>query len=119
MKLKQLLNCALFILTIIFVTGCDFRNPGYEKADNKWTYVSYDEGAGKRIISLQVDESTFEIMNDKEYAKDKSKVFFRETKLKVQTVRHLKYLRKDILATNIKFIWIWKPLSVQIQNILN
>jgi hypothetical protein len=94
MKLKQLLNCALFFLLILFVTGCDFGNPGYEKVDNKWAYVSYDEGAGKGIISLQVDESTFEIMNDKEYAKDKSKVFFQGNQIEGADSKTFKVLEK-------------------------
>jgi len=62
----------LILMTVIF-TSC---NPGYEKVENKWAYVTFDEGSGKRTNFLDIDESTFEILKDNEFAKDKSKVFF-------------------------------------------
>ncbi|RKS89643.1 DKNYY family protein [Flavobacterium limicola] len=65
----------LFLLTFL-ITSC---NPGYRKIDNKWAYVTYDEAAGRRVRYIEVDNETFEILKENDYAKDKSKVFYTGT----------------------------------------
>lgn len=62
-----------FLILISLLSGC---SSGYEKIDNQWTYVTYDEGAGKRTRKLEVDPNTFQAIND-EYAKDESNVFYK------------------------------------------
>ncbi len=62
-----------FLVLIFLLPGC---NSGYEKIDNQWSYITYDEGAGKRIRNLQVDPKTFQVINN-EYAKDDSNVFYK------------------------------------------
>lgn len=63
----------LLILLTVILASC---NAGYKKVNNKWAYVTYDEGSGKRTNFLDIDERTFEILKDNEFAKDKSTVFF-------------------------------------------
>ncbi len=58
-------------MTILLI-GC---SEGYKKVDGRWAYVSYDEGVGKRVKHLNVDETTFGILRNKDYAKDKDNVF--------------------------------------------
>ena len=48
---------------------------GYKKIDGKWTFVSYDEAVGKRVKFLGVDNETFTILKDKEFATDKNNVY--------------------------------------------
>ncbi len=62
---------SLFIL-LTFIS-C---RPGYQKEGDNWTWVSYDEGAGKRITKIDsVDNESFRILPNKEYAKDKNQVY--------------------------------------------
>jgi len=62
-----------FLVLISLLSGC---TSGYEKIDNQWTYVTYDEGAGKRTRKLEVDPNTFQVISD-EYAKDESFVLYK------------------------------------------
>lgn len=59
------------ILTLTLV-GC---SKGYKQIDGKWAYVSYDEAVGKRVKFLGVDNETFTILKDKEFATDKNNVY--------------------------------------------
>lgn len=72
LKLK-LQHFVSFLILVFLLSGC---SSGYEKIDNQWTYVTYDEGAGKRTRKLEVDPNTFQVINDK-YAKDESNVFYK------------------------------------------
>jgi hypothetical protein len=65
----------LFLLQIL--TSC---NSGYEQINDSWSYVSYDEGVGKRIRNIDVDNITFEIINN-DYAKDNIQVFYKGRKI--------------------------------------
>jgi hypothetical protein len=68
-----------FTILLLTLGSC---TEGFEKVDGKWSYISYDEGAGKRITPLEkVDQSTFEIMKDKQYGKDKNTVFINAAKI--------------------------------------
>lgn len=70
MLIKRLVS--LLVVLASLLTGCE---PGYQKEDGKWAYVTYDEAAGKRVNYLEVDEQTFVSIN-KGYTKDKSKVLY-------------------------------------------
>lgn len=50
---------------------------GYKKIDGEWSYVTWDEGHGRRVHDLAVDNSTFSILKNKAYAKDKDHVFYK------------------------------------------
>ncbi len=66
-------------MTLLTLIGC---SSGYEKTDGKWTYVSYDEAAGKRIKELQVDNESFVVLENETYAKDRSNVYLKGEKIK-------------------------------------
>ena len=54
---------------------------GYEKTDGKWTWVLHSE-AGNHIREINADNTTFEILDYPEYAKDKNHVYWRGVKIK-------------------------------------
>jgi hypothetical protein len=70
MKLTR--NCLLYAFGIL-LAAC---SGGYEKVDNKWAYVSYGEGTGRRVTRIDADERSFEIIEDRMYAKDKDHVYY-------------------------------------------
>jgi len=52
-------------------------NSGYDKQDGRWVWISYDEGAGKRINDIDPHHfETFEVLNNEKYARDKNSVFY-------------------------------------------
>lgn len=62
-----------FILTLtLTLVSC---SEGYKKIDGKWAYVSYDEAVGKRVNYLDVDNKTFKVLKNKEFASDKNNVY--------------------------------------------
>ena len=64
----------IVIFLSIFLISCD---SGYQKGNNKWTWVSYDEAAGKRErIIEKADIETFVVLENEKYAKDKNSVYF-------------------------------------------
>lgn len=73
-KHKIFVSLSLNIIFAIILFGCGAY---YEKVDGEWSYVTIDEGHGKRIFPLDADEATFEILRDSRYAKDKNYVFFK------------------------------------------
>jgi hypothetical protein len=51
-------------------------SPGYKKENGKWAWISYDEGAGKRVKYIDnIDIGTFRILGNKDYALDKYNVY--------------------------------------------
>jgi len=77
LKIKIIRFLSFFLFTQLFIS-C---NSGYESIDGKWVYVSYDEGAGKRIRSINVNNKSFKIIN-KYYAKDNFFVFYKGRMIK-------------------------------------
>jgi hypothetical protein len=79
----------------MFLIGC---SKGYEKTDGKWTYVSHDEGAGKRVKYLNVDNATFKILENKDYAKDKNHVYLNGEQIRNADPKTFHYLSEDYSA---------------------
>ena len=69
MKIRTLY---LTLISILFISCGE----GYQENDGKWTWVLYSE-AGKHIRELNPDNSTFKILENEEYAKDKNTVYRR------------------------------------------
>jgi hypothetical protein len=69
---RSVLVLCLFCI-ILILSGC---NTGYRKVDGKWSYVTWDEGNGYRTKPLGADDSTFKVLSNGEYAKDKDNVFY-------------------------------------------
>jgi hypothetical protein len=52
-------------------------SPGYQKENDNWAWVSYDEAVGKRVSKIDsVDSESFTVLPDKDYAKDKNHVYW-------------------------------------------
>ncbi len=67
------------ILLMLILVSC---NPGYQKEDGKWVWISYDEAVGKRVSQVDKhDYETFEVLNNENYAKDKNSVFHIRSKI--------------------------------------
>jgi len=62
-----------FILTLTLILVSCSR--GYKKIDGKWAFVTYDEAVGKRVKYLDVDNETFKVLENKDYAIDKNNVY--------------------------------------------
>lgn len=58
---------------VLSLAGC---NTGYQEVDGQWSYVTWDEGHGTRVKPLDVNPATFQVLKNKDYAKDDEKVFF-------------------------------------------
>jgi hypothetical protein len=70
--MKQIQSYTIIILFLI--SSC---NSGYDKQDGSWVWISYDEGAGKRINEIDPHHfETFEVLDNEEYARDKNSVFY-------------------------------------------
>lgn len=71
-------NIIGMLLTLIFMS-C---NPGYQKENGKWVWISFDEAVGKRVSQIDKhDYETFEVLNNGKYAKDKNSVFYIKSKI--------------------------------------
>lgn len=62
------------LVLILLCPGCD---TGYQQTFGGWSYVTIDEGHGRREYPLAVDMATFEVLDHEDYAKDKDQVFYR------------------------------------------
>lgn len=64
----------IIFLLIVFLTFTSCSS-GYKKVDGKWAYVSSDEADLKRVNYLPVDNATFKLLKDTDYAVDKDNVY--------------------------------------------
>ena len=74
---KNRFNKLFGLLTLITLISC---GEGYEKVEGQWTWVLHSE-AGKHMREIEIDNGTFEILDNKSYAKDKSSVFWRGVRI--------------------------------------
>jgi len=62
------------IAIILLLSSC---RAGYQMETGKWVYVTYDEGAGRRVRKLEVDHKNFEVFGNGNYGRDKKNVFYK------------------------------------------
>jgi hypothetical protein len=93
MKIIRIIS--YFLFWPFFLISC---SPGYKKTEGKWAYVTYDEGNGKNVKYIDVDESTFKILSDNRYAKDKTKVFFEGDLIKTAESKSFSIISGDYSA---------------------
>ena len=62
----------IYIIAIVFVSCGE----GYEKTDGKWTWVLHSE-AGKHVVEINADDTTFKKLENPAYAKDKNRIYWR------------------------------------------
>lgn len=60
------------IILLAAQVGC---STGYTKMDGKWCYVVINESVGREVREMNADESTFEVLADPEYARDKNHAY--------------------------------------------
>src|SRR5690242_5011425 len=68
-----LISLACFVIIII---ALKFLKGGYIKENGRWNYVTFDEAVGRRVEDLNADNATFVVLDNKNFAKDKYKVYF-------------------------------------------
>lgn len=61
------------VFLFLFLSGC---SKGYSLEFGSWAYITYDEAAGRRVEFLDIDKNTFSVLDNKNYARDKNKVFY-------------------------------------------
>ncbi|HMY84745.1 MAG TPA: DKNYY domain-containing protein [Saprospiraceae bacterium] len=77
--MKFLLLLLIFLIFIVIFAGCE---TGYVKKNGTWVWVTIDENYGKRNHAIVgVDQGTFKVLKNKNYASDHMNVFFRGKKV--------------------------------------
>jgi hypothetical protein len=85
---------SLPLISILF-TGC---GQGYKKENGRWAWVSWDEAVGRRVQFVDgVDNGSFHVLSDKEYAADQKSVYHRN--LRIQSADPASFRRID------RFYW--------------
>jgi DKNYY family len=74
--MKALLCMILILQALLSSCQTGFIQTGYINENGVWKYISLDEGAGRRVKSLNADNDTFTVLKNERYAKDKNNVFF-------------------------------------------
>ena len=75
---KPVVRLAFTILSLAAMSqaGCTAGyTSGYTKVDGKWCYVHANAAVGREVREIEADSDTFEVLSDREYAKDKNHVF--------------------------------------------
>jgi len=66
----------LFLILLSIILALTSCTSGYQKENDKWTWISYNEAVGKNTqIIKKADTKTFIILENIKYAKDKNFVF--------------------------------------------
>lgn len=77
-KLK-LRNVFYFFITA-FLSSC---KSGYVRENGQWVWISYDESVGRRVTMIDsVDNETFKVLKNKNYAVDKNSVFYTNRRIR-------------------------------------
>jgi len=66
------LSLLLWLSLAVTQLGC---SSGYTKIDGKWCYVIINEAVGREVRRIDADDSTFEVLADPEYARDKNHAY--------------------------------------------
>ncbi len=75
----QQLFCLIIVSVFcLFLSGC---GTGYQKVDGEFTWVTLDAGNGWQYFPIDADETTFQVLECKDYAKDKENVFYRSRRI--------------------------------------
>ena len=77
-KLSTKIALILFISGIM--TACD---SGYKFEKGHWVWISYNEAFGRQVIKLDsVDNESFKVLTNKDYALDKNSVYYKIRRIK-------------------------------------
>jgi hypothetical protein len=95
--MKFLRQFFFFVLLPIKLISC---SSGYKKIDNKWAYITYDEGNWGDKHMMNVDHQTFKLLDDKRYGKDHSKVFFEGQLIENADSKTFRIIKNDYSSDN-------------------
>lgn len=89
MKKMYILVCN--VLSLLFFTGCS--STGYQKKHGDWVWVTNDENFGVRQhLIVGIDQSSFMVLPNKSFAKDKHQVYYKGKKIKHASAKSFEYL---------------------------
>ncbi len=77
--MKTIIITTLFLVLCILLSGCSSNKLGYVYENGTWNYARLTKFAfGKRYLTpLDVDKDSFNVMEDKDFARDKEHVYYR------------------------------------------
>ena len=93
----KLFLLALFILLVcMLVSACE---TGYTRKNGQWTWVTNDESHGSRSHWIEdVDQSSFKVLKNKNFAADKYHVYFKGKRIKHASPEGFEILTNDNYA---------------------
>ncbi len=92
------------ILLILILGSC---NSGYQKENNKWVWISYDEAVGKRVSQIdEHDVKTFKILRSSNYAVDKNSVFYVGRKIKDADPNSFEVINQSGYSKDKEFVFL-------------
>jgi len=66
-----------FAVTLLCLLSIGCGTTGFTKVDGEWVYVSWNAGSGTSVHKLNADNDTFAVLEERDYAKDKYRVFYK------------------------------------------
>ncbi|MFA7325176.1 MAG: DKNYY domain-containing protein [Candidatus Kapaibacterium sp.] len=97
-------NLIYLLLMLLTLTSCQ---NGYEKIDDNWYYITFDEGAGKRENQLYAHLPTFKVLDNSDYAKDKDSVYFEGRIIKGAHSASFRTIGNTIYSLDKKNVYIY------------
>lgn len=79
--MHQFFVVILIVAVLLFFASC--RDGGYRKQNGQWSWVTYDESAGKRVKWIEgIDNESFEVLSHKNFGADRYAVYYKGKKIK-------------------------------------
>lgn len=106
--IMKLLRLPVLVFLLVFLSSCQttFFQSGYTKENGNWIYVTHDEGAGRRVENLNVDNKTFTVLKNKKYAKDKNKVFYEGRVIKDASANTFEVINDEGYSKDENYVFI-------------
>src|ERR1035437_1267318 len=101
MTTKKTTASLLLLLTLLL--GC---SGGYKNDHGKISYVTYDEAVGKTVHPIDADASTFTVLPNANYAKDRSKVFYECEVIETADPQSFKVINDDGYAKDANHVYL-------------
>jgi len=74
---------------------------GFRKVDGEWAYVR-----GARVHTLNADKDSFEVLKERDYAKDKNRVFYKSEEFPGADPATFEILERDRFAKDKKHVYV-------------
>jgi hypothetical protein len=93
--LKMLKYILFFIVLPLKLISC---SSGYKKADNRWVWVTYNEGNWGDSTILEADFESFKVLSDPRYATDSTTVFYDGNPIQAAHSKSFRLINADYAA---------------------